>query len=251
MVVPVTDEAAIARGIESLAAMEVHSMPAHVVAGVFGMDLTRQSGKRILDVGAGASNLVAVLRAQGAEAWGLDVAYEDMDAAIESGTEVVQRHTFKGATIHHSLERTFDPRRRFQDEQFEGGALQEFVMDAKAHPEHYISGTALDLPFDRNELDRVVMHDLLSSMSESNRDFTTALVLEALRPLRRGGVLNIGSFYETDRGVGPRVARVIQETKRDVKAATELAKGALGMTVSAASTNVGKEISVITITRKK
>lgn len=123
------------------------------------------SGKKILDVCTGVSDFVAKLLKKGADAYALDLGYENMGEFLRG---VSQRG---GWPINSS-----------------------FADSLRQNPERYIAGSAHKLPFDSNSFDAVTSHYGIFGVMDLDKDLLEQSVNEAVRVLKPNGILKIGPF---------------------------------------------------------
>ena len=123
-------------------------------------ELPRWRGARVLDCPGGPGSLPARLRAEGVDVTAVDPLYALPPEQLESRALADLEHTLAIQATSSSLRPDFDLQ-ACRQEHLE--ALQAFLTDRRAHPEHYIAAELPQLPFADASFDLVLCGHLLFS----------------------------------------------------------------------------------------
>lgn len=126
-------------------------------------------GLRIVDVGAGASDAVAGLNEDGAEAFGVDPGFDNSRKLARSAEQYLRANS--------------SPRdREYFEPRWE--ALQKFLQDVRRNRNKYLVGYAGSLPFEDSSVDIVYSLLAVSFFLSMDRALLLQAVQEGLRVLK-------------------------------------------------------------------
>ena len=174
---------------------------------MLGVDASRfRPGIRVLDLGAGASNMTQVLNDEyGVHCIAIDPAYNDKAAfRVENDRYLVKATTDYAGT-----------------ELYETSVVGRlgFENDLTNNPGRYVAADARQLPFADGSIDLILSSVFLSSKAGEYQQFVNDVMCEAMRVLRKGGSFHIGPII-TETGYNGRVveANIIRGVDAAVKA---------------------------------
>lgn len=161
----------------------------------------RVKGLTILDIGSGASNTVRALRKKGANAYGLDLGYSDIEDLVNRADYYSRDRAFwrEGREVG---DRIFSPDHPFDSEEtnrlsftIDQRTLQIFLDDVRDKSNSsYIAGDAERLPFADNTVDFAFSHLALTAFLLGNFNAFNRSVSEALRVLKPGCELQLADW---------------------------------------------------------
>jgi len=143
-------------------------------------------GLKILDVGAGGSDMIAHLLERGAEAYAIDPLYTSW-----SRVKGEVRKTLAKLEKRRAGDQKWEEFIRCQHE-----ALERFVESAKCNPDHYKPAFASELPFPDNYFDLVFSINCVCQYLDINFGTLLAAVNECLRVLKPGGTVQLFPFRD-------------------------------------------------------
>jgi len=138
-------------------------------------------GLRILDVGAGGSDVTATLLEMGADAYAIDPIYRSK--ALLKG-EVRKENRLAGQEFDHNSDW-----RRYHRESTD--ALDRCVTSMKSYPDRYRTATADSLPFPDNYFNIVFSVRCVSLYLDMNSNTLSSAVNESLRVTKEGGFIQL------------------------------------------------------------
>jgi ubiquinone/menaquinone biosynthesis C-methylase UbiE len=145
------------------------STPSETITGAIGLP-NDVAGLVIVDVGSGASSMVRDLRARGAEAYGVDPGYKNVDALLRTAGRYI-----RGLGVNYGADAL---KVRLQ-------ALAEFQADFRRNKGHYKTALAGDLPFKDDSVDIVYSELAISHfLIREDREVFMGAVDEGLRVLK-------------------------------------------------------------------
>lgn len=144
------------------------------------------NGKKIVDVCAGASNLVAQLLDEGADAHAIDRAFK-RDTFDEDAREALE------GAISYSSPAFYAPMRILGEE-----TLTEFSESRMAHPDAYHDDYMTQLPFDDESVDFLYSCNGIASLDLDSPELMLAGINEALRVIKKDGTIVIGPIFTPD-----------------------------------------------------
>lgn len=142
-------------------------------------------GKKILIIGAEASDLTAVLLGRGADAYAIDPRYKD----INSLTNYVDKHIAKMNGIFSDINRALEYERKQKQ------TLSRFLESARLNPEHYIAAKASQLPFRDNTFDMVFSINCVLGTLDLEKNLLFKAKDEAIRVTKPEGVIQFFPIY--------------------------------------------------------
>ena len=163
-------------------------------------------GLKILDIGAGASDLVRAFGERGADAYAADPRYSDLK-------DLEKRVKFHNARApYNAIDRS--ARRKSMD---------RFIGNYTRNPNKYVAAYAASLPFRDNSFDIAVSMNTVTVYLDSFYDLLLASVKEGLRVVKKGGTLQLCPFMEREVGFNSGVdnlrlaneSRMVKEVMRD------------------------------------
>lgn len=133
---------------------------------------------RVLDVGAGASDITAALLSQGADAYAVDPKYNS-------------KSNIRGQ-IQAQLKTPYyvDRKREVQE------TLERFMESIKTNPDHYKTAMGTNMPFSDDFFDVVFSLGAISGYLDVDRNLFLAAIQECLRVLKPGGTLQLMPFLD-------------------------------------------------------
>lgn len=131
-------------------------------------------GKRILDIGAGQSNITAHLRENGAESFAIDLAYISLDK-LDRATTHAMCEAVKSGRLDSKYCYIFEK------------ARDEFRRDQMKNSHCYISANATHLPFEANSMDLMYSGSCISTVLNENLNELNEAMNEVVRVLRPRG----------------------------------------------------------------
>lgn len=143
------------------------------------------AGLRILDIGAGGSDITAHLLERGAEAYALDPKYADPQSLKGKFDDLYQRLGKIGATNgQHAKEAE--------------AVLENQQRSMAQNPEKYVAAYATQLPFPDNYFDLVFSVSCMFSHIDENSKALMAAAREAIRVTKPGGQIQLVplAFFE-------------------------------------------------------
>ena len=169
--------------------MAIESLPAAMPRGEYGyvIRFPGPRGERILDVGSGACDCVYWLNSEGAEAYGVDVRYVDLDILRNDMEISFERSRKKLGNKGTESERLAYCMSMQQSK-------RNFMDDIRLNPTHYYAALAGYLPFATNTFDFVFSINCITHGMDQDTDVLNATVLESLRVLRHDGELQLYPF---------------------------------------------------------
>ena len=161
---------------------------------------TPLEGSRIVDVGAGGSNLTQFLRAHGADAYAVDPRYSDNFHPLFQSLKENLGLTPREIDVDSLLE-------RLRGWFMRGGstpdknqyAFERMLVDARQHPDRYLVGRADKLPFEDESIDFVHSLEAVSAFLMDDVDELRNSVREMIRILKPGGKLQINPWPLNER----------------------------------------------------
>lgn len=126
------------------------------------------SGKRILDVCGGGSDLTAALLSMGADAYAVDIGYFDKRTHIKILSEGLRPPN------------------------------QSFLDSLDGNSQRYIGASATELSFPDGSFDRVLSFYGILGVMDEDPELLRASLLEALRIIKEGGTLQAGPLMSGD-----------------------------------------------------
>ena len=173
--------------------IDVSCNPGRACRDSIGVDVEKDlDGKRVLDIGSGLSDFVALANENGAVAFGIDLAYADKTRLRKKGEtfldEVAEPYARanKAARSNSISGCSFSERHTLLLNDLNGGTMTRALEDIERNPSHYIAANCLSMPFPDGTFDLAISHCFLTSTAGSAKEFLAESVLEALRMLRRG-----------------------------------------------------------------
>lgn len=162
-------------------------------------------GLRILDIGAGASDLTRTLLERGADAYAVDPRYSDLKD-LEKKVKFHNAHA-----PYNAIDRS--ARRKSMD---------RFIGNYTRNPNKYVAAYAASLPFRDDSFDIAVSMNTITVYLDSFYDLLLASVKEGLRIVKKGGTLQLCPFMEREVGFDSGVdnlrlaneSRMVQEVMR-------------------------------------
>ncbi len=124
------------------------------------------TGKSILDVCSGGSDLTAALLSLGADAYAVDLGYIDKEGHSKRLTE-------RGRSVNLN-----------------------YLSSIEENPERYIGASATDLPFPDESFDEVLSNYGIFGVLDEEYDLLGRALDEAIRVLKKGGRLQIGPVID-------------------------------------------------------
>jgi SAM-dependent methyltransferase len=205
--------------------IDVSCNPGRACRDAIGVDVEGLAGKRVVDIGSGLSDFVALANENGANAFGVDLAYADKTRLKEKGRafldEVAGPYAksklpkYQKPIIGHDI---LDRQTQIMED-LNGGSMQRALADIERNPASYVAANCLSLPFPNGTFDLATSNCFLTSTAGAAREFLIESVLEAMRVLKRGSSLRLGvnDFQANNGQWGP-------EVEANLKAAFEKAK---------------------------
>lgn len=135
----------------------------------------------VLDIGAGGSDVTAVLLKRGYSAFAIDPRYEDPDLIREKVEE-----SYTKRDPNSPLRQYWEQLTREQEE-----ALTIFNRSVRENPSNYIAATATALPFKDGTFDLVFSVNAVTEYLALNKHLLQDAVFECLRVAKPGGKVEI------------------------------------------------------------
>lgn len=142
-------------------------------------------GKKILIIGAEASDFTAVLLERGADAYAIDPRYRD----INSLTNHVDKHIAKMNKIFSNINRALEYERKQKQ------TLSRFLESVHLNPEHYIAAKASQLPFEDNTFDMVFSINCVLGTLDIEKNLLFKAKDEAIRVTKSDGMIQFFPIY--------------------------------------------------------
>ena len=238
--------------------MEISSNASEVIEATYSLNPERMKGMRVVDIAAGGSDLTARFCELGADAVAIDPSYDDRDIFVARSSDFIGFLDEIDEVERTARRQSMPPNVIIVDRPSDKNdnprvtnrsANARFLEDWAAHPERYITGSAIDLPLPDRSADLVLNLNFLSNLHEVLPEFALATVWEGIRILRKSGSMKIGLFKETQDEKA--LFQYHDTDKLEVVAdAVERIKQA-GIKVSMARRMLTSEVQFLEITRKK
>ncbi|HUQ84837.1 MAG TPA: class I SAM-dependent methyltransferase [Candidatus Limnocylindrales bacterium] len=183
-------------------------------------------GKVIVDIGSGASNMVARLRKKGAIAFGVDIGYSNIDRLIKNADYYSRDRTFwqeerKVGEKKFTLDYPFDPSTTsWASFGIDQKALLDFSNDARdTENSSYIAADARALPFPDESVDFAYSNLALTIFLSKDRNAFLRSVHEAVRILKPGGELQLFDWISGDDWSSAQIrnGRALLDSLRSIK----------------------------------
>jgi ubiquinone/menaquinone biosynthesis C-methylase UbiE len=189
-----------------MSTMEISSNASAVIEPTYSLNPERMRGMRVVDIAAGGSDLTARFCELGADAVAIDPSYDDRGIFVARSSEFIEflddideaERTARRQSLPPNVIIVDRPSvKNDQPRVTNRSANARFLEDWAAHPERYITGSAIDLPLPDRSADLVLNLNFLSNLHGILPEFALASVWEGIRVLRRSGSMKIGLFKET------------------------------------------------------
>jgi SAM-dependent methyltransferase len=135
------------------------------------------SGLKIIDLGSGFSDLTSYFRSMGAEAYGLDIGYDDVGRLIDR----CLKFTSSGLPSIGDIAAAA----------FNTGVADEFIHLYEQHPDWYIPAAMDQIPFADDTFDLTLSSFSMFGVLDKNLDVLRASLKEALRVTKKGGIVQV------------------------------------------------------------
>jgi len=135
------------------------------------------NGLKLLEVGAGSSDLTEELSSRGADAYALDPGYSDPD-------QLVAR-----ARAHNNSAGFNDTQKAARE-----STVIRFQLALDRNPDHYIAGSVLELPFPDETFDIVLSVDTMTIYFALEHAKLLKAITECLRVTKPGGFVQLFPF---------------------------------------------------------
>lgn len=156
------------------------------------LEMFRQEGYKILDIGAGFSGLVPGLLEAGIDAIAVDPKYGQPNKVFTDEIKSARE------SLLSDIGYLFDPAHRNATEtilDLYSNAFKEFKFARKKHPERFIEASFGSLPFDEDFFNRVVSMDAVSAYANEDEQQFYQGILDAARVTKSGGIIAMTPWY--------------------------------------------------------